>query len=127
MRKPHLTIIVIAIPLLAAGGIGAALALENQDSFCAACHTEPEYKYYQQSIQPNAATLAAHHTQKKIACIDCHSGSGTFGRDGTSITRCFAATSGRAIGWAAARRARFDAVPVRQLSSSGDHDEPAGR
>jgi predicted CXXCH cytochrome family protein len=72
--------VIIGAAILAIAGVGVALALENQDSFCASCHTEPETTYFQQSVQNSAVTLAAYHTQKKTACIDCHSGSGTFGR-----------------------------------------------
>ena len=35
---------------------------------------------YQQSVQPEPTTLAAYHAGKGTACIDCHSGSGAFGR-----------------------------------------------
>ncbi len=82
MRKLFLSavVLVVSVSVLAFGGIGVSLALENQDAFCAACHTEPEVTYYQQSTQPSAVTLAAFHTSKQTACIDCHSGSGTFGR-----------------------------------------------
>ncbi len=62
------------------GGVGVSLALENQDVFCASCHTEPEVTYYQQSTQSNPTTLAAFHTQKQTGCIDCHSGGGALGR-----------------------------------------------
>jgi len=82
MRKYFFVIIAIILstPLLAAGGIGVSLVLENQDSFCASCHTEPESMYYNQSIEKNPGTLAAFHAQKKTACIDCHSGGGALGR-----------------------------------------------
>ena len=66
--------------ILAIGGVGVSLALENQDLFCASCHTEPEATYYQQSTQSNPGTLAAYHRQKQTACIDCHSGGGILGR-----------------------------------------------
>ena len=66
--------------VLAIGGTGVSLMLENQNSFCASCHTEPESKYYQQSLQANAATLATFHTEKQANCIDCHSGGGPLGR-----------------------------------------------
>jgi hypothetical protein len=75
-----LLLLVIASSVLAIGGVGIALALENQDAFCAVCHTEPEQTYYEQSTQAVPSTLAAFHAQKQTACIDCHSGSGTFGR-----------------------------------------------
>ncbi len=70
----------VGLAVIAIGGVGVALALENQDAFCAACHTEPEVRYYQQSIESNPTTLAAFHTQKQTACIDCHSASGLLGR-----------------------------------------------
>ncbi len=72
--------VILAGAVLTVGGIGYSLALENQDSFCASCHTEPEVTYYNQSVQTNAVTLAAFHRQKKTACIDCHSGGGPLGR-----------------------------------------------
>ncbi len=56
------------------------LNLENHDDFCASCHTQPETKYYQQSRDQNAATLAAFHATKSVRCIDCHSGGSPFGR-----------------------------------------------
>jgi predicted CXXCH cytochrome family protein len=71
---------VVGGTVLAFGGVGVSLALENQDAFCASCHTEPEVTYYRQSTQANPATLAAFHTQKQTACIDCHSGGGVLGR-----------------------------------------------
>lgn len=69
-----------ALVLLAIIGVGGSLLLENQNSFCASCHTEPEVKYYQQSLQANSTTLASFHTQKQANCIDCHSGGGPLGR-----------------------------------------------
>jgi predicted CXXCH cytochrome family protein len=74
--------IIIAIIGLSAFAIltsGGALGLENQDSFCASCHTEPETTFFARS-QKNPTDLASAHAAEKIACIDCHSGSGTFGR-----------------------------------------------
>lgn len=75
-----LLLLVVASSVLGIGGVGIALALENQDVFCASCHTEPEQTYYQESRQSVVSTLAAFHAQKQTACIDCHSGSGNFGR-----------------------------------------------
>jgi nitrate/TMAO reductase-like tetraheme cytochrome c subunit len=74
------SIVVVGVLMLGVGVVGSALAMENQDSFCASCHTEPEVTYYQQSLEPSAATLAAFHASKQTACIDCHSGGGIFGR-----------------------------------------------
>ncbi len=73
-------ILVVGAAVIGVGAIGSALAMENQDSFCASCHTEPEVTYYQQSVQAPVVTLAAFHTTKQTACIDCHSGGGPLGR-----------------------------------------------
>lgn len=71
--------------ILASGGTAYAIQLENQDSFCASCHTQPETKYYQQTLANDNSNLASFHAQKGVACIDCHSGGGPFGRvDGLS-------------------------------------------
>ncbi len=81
----------ILIPLtvagLALGGILTALHLEENDTFCAACHTQPEVKYLQQTESTPAQTLAAFHAHVgatspsgNVRCIDCHSAAGTFGR-----------------------------------------------
>ncbi len=82
LRRLSFVVLIAAVGafVLAIGGIGVALVLENQDPFCAACHTQPEVTYFQQSIQPQSTTLAAFHAQKQTACIDCHSGSGLLGR-----------------------------------------------
>ncbi len=66
--------------LAAGGGVALALNLENHDAFCASCHTEPESRYFQQSQDKSAPTLASFHTQNGVACIDCHSSSGPLGR-----------------------------------------------
>lgn len=77
----------IVLPILlflaAGGGVAYALHLEENDGFCASCHTEPEVTYVQlASAQPDS-TLAAFHAQSKrqrVLCIECHSGGGAFGR-----------------------------------------------
>ncbi len=66
--------------LLLTGSTTYALQLENQDQFCASCHTQPETQYYQQSVATPPTTLAAFHTPKDVHCIDCHSGGGALGR-----------------------------------------------
>lgn len=65
------------------GGTAYALHLEENDGFCASCHTEPETTFFQQSQTKPAVTLASFHAQTErftARCIDCHSGGGTFGR-----------------------------------------------
>ncbi len=72
--------VVVLLIFGAAGGTAYAIQQENQDAFCASCHTEPESKYYQASLAQNSPDLAAFHAQKQARCIDCHSGGGVFGR-----------------------------------------------
>lgn len=82
MRRPIITAIIVLVGAgtLAMGGLGIALALEDRDSFCASCHTEPESMYFQRSFQAHASDLASFHAQNVTRCIDCHSGAGLFGR-----------------------------------------------
>lgn len=73
----------VGIIVLIFGGTAFALNLEQQDSFCASCHTQPEVRYYDQANAARPATLAAAHAHEKsqaARCIDCHSGAGAFGR-----------------------------------------------
>lgn len=73
--------IAIALSVITAiGGTAYALNLEDQDTFCASCHTQPESQFYQNSLETNPTTLAVFHAQKKVRCIDCHSGYGPLGR-----------------------------------------------
>jgi predicted CXXCH cytochrome family protein len=65
--------------LIGLTGFGAT-RLENRDAFCASCHTDPETTYYHRSTATPASDLASFHTEKKVRCIDCHSGSGPAGR-----------------------------------------------
>ena len=66
--------------VVTSGGTAYALHQENNDAFCASCHTQPESQYFQQSQAQTPVTLAAFHAQKNVRCIDCHSGGGPFGR-----------------------------------------------
>lgn len=68
------------LALTAAGATVAYGAhLENNDAFCASCHTEPESRYFTQS-QASPVDLASAHTAKSVECIQCHSGRGSIGR-----------------------------------------------
>jgi predicted CXXCH cytochrome family protein len=71
----------LALLVVAAAGGGAAYAahLENNDAFCASCHSEPEAKYFSQSQTP-PVDLASAHAAQGVECIQCHSGAGTIGR-----------------------------------------------
>lgn len=74
---------VAVVMILAVSGTTYALHLEENDGFCASCHTEPETAFFNQSQTQPAASLAAFHAQvpnHATRCIDCHSGGGTFGR-----------------------------------------------
>jgi predicted CXXCH cytochrome family protein len=55
--------------------------LENQNSFCASCHTEGEQTFYNQSLAAAPVDLASFHELKGASrCIDCHTGQGPVGR-----------------------------------------------
>jgi len=69
---------VLAAPVPAAG-IGYAAHLENHDTFCASCHTQPESRYYDLTQAP-AVDLASSHAAAHVTCIQCHSGAGLTGR-----------------------------------------------
>ncbi|MGE5263663.1 MAG: hypothetical protein ACM3S0_09795 [Acidobacteriota bacterium] len=67
------------------GGVGFVSYQEQNDTFCTACHTQPETEYFQRALQAdaqqNAQDLASfHHRKKDIRCIDCHVGEGALGR-----------------------------------------------
>jgi predicted CXXCH cytochrome family protein len=73
-------ILVFIVPIvLAAGSMGVVAQKEENDSFCASCHTQPESTYYQRSLAA-AVDLASSHTGHSTKCIDCHSGEGLSGR-----------------------------------------------
>jgi predicted CXXCH cytochrome family protein len=69
------------VALLTIVSFSFAANMEEQDSFCASCHTQPESTYYaQEQAGGNPTDLAIFHTSKGTKCIDCHSGEGTTGR-----------------------------------------------
>ncbi|MBI5302161.1 MAG: hypothetical protein HY868_08495 [Chloroflexi bacterium] len=57
---------------------------EQDNRFCASCHTQPEVEYvtrYARAEQRPADDLAAfHHRKDQVRCIDCHVGEGFDGR-----------------------------------------------
>ncbi len=69
----------------AAGTVGYGAHLENRNAFCASCHTQPETKYYEQSLAA-PADLASAHAAKEVTCIQCHSGRGATGRLAAMVT-----------------------------------------
>jgi len=58
----------------------AGISMENNNRFCASCHTEPESAYYARTLQVAATDLATLHTSEGVRCIDCHSGQGSMAR-----------------------------------------------
>ena len=75
----------VAAILVAVGGASMATGLayaahiENNNSFCASCHTQPESQFVQRSLE-QPVDLASAHAEKNIECIQCHSGQGPIGR-----------------------------------------------
>lgn len=71
--------LLVIAPLTA---VGVSIHLENNQAFCAGCHTQPETTYVDRATAPQPADLASAHAHgdKAIACIQCHSGEGTQGR-----------------------------------------------
>ena len=71
--------LLVVVVLLTGGSLAAATQVENRDSFCASCHTQPESEFYQRSLA-DPVDLASAHTASQVDCIQCHSGPGTAGR-----------------------------------------------
>lgn len=83
-RRKALWITIVAIvAVVIVFGVGTftfAASMEEKDSFCASCHTEPESTFYTRAQQPAPVDLATFHGSKQNKCIDCHSGEGVSGR-----------------------------------------------
>lgn len=64
------------------GTVATAVHLENDDEFCASCHTEPESSFVARSQATEPTDLASAHAmyEDAVRCIDCHSGAGAKGR-----------------------------------------------
>ena len=71
---------IAAVVIAATAAFSIGYTRENDDAFCASCHTEPESTYYERSIASEAVDLAAFHHDEETRCIDCHSGKGLTGR-----------------------------------------------
>ena len=84
--------VLFAIGLVATIGFFTVTHLEENDAFCASCHSEPEATYYQRTQAAKSVDLASVHAllaQHKpqasphatdTRCIDCHAGPGVAGR-----------------------------------------------
>jgi predicted CXXCH cytochrome family protein len=71
--------------VLVIGSFGFAARMEEKDTFCASCHTQPESTFFQRSQAGTPMDLASMHHTKDIKCIDCHSGAGAMGRAGAIL------------------------------------------
>jgi predicted CXXCH cytochrome family protein len=86
--KWYVPLIALAVCLIAGvSGLLFAAHLEDNDAFCASCHTQPESTYVQHSQAAAVDLASAHvslvqHTAGKspARCIDCHSAPGALGR-----------------------------------------------
>ena len=87
-RRPILLIAglaAVAIVVLTVGGFAFAATQEQNDPFCASCHTQPESTFFARSTASAPTDLASFHTTKNVKCIDCHSGVGLSGRLGAEL------------------------------------------
>jgi hypothetical protein len=71
-----LAIVIGALLVLGTAGSVTAMTLENNNSFCASCHAEPEYTYFQRQSSAPSDLATWHTANKQTNCIDCHSGKG---------------------------------------------------
>lgn len=75
-------LLLAGVALLVSGASYVTAAhLEENDGFCASCHTEPETTFFARS-QASAVDLASYHHGEGTRCIDCHAGPGFTGRVG---------------------------------------------
>jgi nitrate/TMAO reductase-like tetraheme cytochrome c subunit len=82
-RRIRLVAIASIAALIIFGGIipVTAMQFENQNSFCAPCHTEGEVTFFDRASAASPVDLASIHDIKGQArCIDCHTGPGIIGR-----------------------------------------------
>jgi predicted CXXCH cytochrome family protein len=75
-----LLLVGVIIVFFVFGSFSFAASMEENDSFCASRHTQPESDYYGRSQANNPIDLASFHTTKQTRCIECHSGIGVTGR-----------------------------------------------
>lgn len=73
--------------IVGVGGLYTAAKIEENDAFCASCHTRPEVTYYARSVEARVGKpvdLASAHAAvpQAVRCIDCHSDEGVRGRLG---------------------------------------------
>ena len=88
-RKPHWSLLVVVGALVAMALVFfGATQLEENDAFCASCHSEPESTYFGRTQSKKSVDLASLHAHLNrtnpnttpTRCIDCHAGPGFVGR-----------------------------------------------
>lgn len=72
----------LAFFLIASSSFLFSVHSEENDAFCASCHTQPETTYYERTLAASPVDLASSHHAKNtpVKCIDCHSAPGLTGR-----------------------------------------------
>ncbi len=80
-----LAAVLVVAAAVAIGGFAYGYQMENNDAFCASCHTEPESTYYERTKSDPNHDLAAWHSTEETRCIDCHSEKGLSGRAGAML------------------------------------------
>ncbi len=70
---------VLLVIVFSASTLALGAQMENNDQFCASCHTQPESTFVDRTQHP-AVDLASAHKAEQVGCIACHSGEGVPGR-----------------------------------------------
>lgn len=96
------------------GAVGWVSYQEQDNRFCASCHTQPESEYLARftraDTQPADDLAAFHHRKQEVRCIDCHSGEGFAGR---SAVVAFAAWNAFKHYAGSARQPAMIAIPIQ--------------
>lgn len=87
LKGPLTFVVGFGALLVAAVGVFLTAAhMEENDAFCASCHSQPEATYVERTQAASPVDLASdHHSKEVVRCIDCHSGSGVIGRMGAMM------------------------------------------
>jgi hypothetical protein len=81
-------LVLVALFLIASGSFLVVARTEENDAFCASCHSQPEATYFNRTQATSALDLASAHAMlahqnpeaTSTRCIDCHSAPGLMGR-----------------------------------------------